>query len=224
MKISTALATVALTFALTFAGAASNAATVELPSPTQAQMFAALGASCGGIQAAPTLVGFDTAGYVLVSWYLSTTCSTGGKGGGSHTYAAVTPATYDFVGEIYMGQKNPADPAHASTDGVTATDAGGDVVVLSAPFVAYSVDCGTLTVNAAPPYPTNFYVPMLSVIGDTQAVAVAALTKAGYPSVVNVVSSTVYPAGKVFNQSPAAGTPVDAGQTVTVWVVRKGGG
>lgn len=211
---------------LLVAGVASAQTPVSLQTPSGAQLLPYIGANCGGIKLTPTLLGFDTKGYVQVSLALTTTCSTGGRGSTPHTYTGTAPVTYDFTGAVWMGYLNATDPLHSSADGVTAVDAGGDVVTVSA-AQTYVVS-GTLTINEAPPYPANLYVPMVSVIGDTQAVALAALKAAGYTNVsVNITSTTVYPAGKVFNQSPAAGVSVPAGAgattPVSIYVARKSG-
>ena len=107
----------------------------------QSDAFAILGHSCGGIQEHPYVTGFDPAtGYPTGASYLSTTCSTGGIGGGHHTYTAWAAVTWDFAGNVIASSAASApnvDPAFSETD------AYGDVIynsgttaVLLVPFPA----------------------------------------------------------------------------------------
>ena len=202
------------------AGLASAA--VTLPTPTGAELLPYIGASCGGIQVTPTNVGFSVKGYLLGSLALKTTCSTGGKGGGSHTYTGTAPVTWDFAGNVVMGYADTPDPSHVSTDGITAVDAGGDVFTLKS--ASKYVLAGSLVINEAPPYPANLLVPVPNVFGETQAVATAAVQAQGFQVSVILNNDFAYPKGTVMNENPVAGTGVTPGSYVTIYVVNKNGG
>ena len=63
--------------------------------------FAILGHSCGGIKEQAYVTGFDpTSGYPTGDVYLSTTCSTGGRGSHPATFTAWAAVTWDFAGNV----------------------------------------------------------------------------------------------------------------------------
>jgi len=67
----------------------------------QSTAFAVLGHSCGGIQEKAFGAAFaTTTGYPVGDVYLSTTCSTGGRGSRPATYSAWVAATWDFTGSL----------------------------------------------------------------------------------------------------------------------------
>jgi hypothetical protein len=67
----------------------------------QATGFTILGHSCGGIRQNDFGSGFDAlSGYPDGDVYLWTTCSSGGRGGGSTTYSAWLATTWDFTGAL----------------------------------------------------------------------------------------------------------------------------
>jgi beta-lactam-binding protein with PASTA domain/predicted Ser/Thr protein kinase len=84
------------------------------------------------------------------------------------------------------------------------------------PGVARSVPAGTavtLFVSSGVPHK-----PVPNVTGDTQAAAIAALTKAGFNFNLKTQSSTSVAAGNVISQTPAGGANVAQGSTVTITV------
>jgi hypothetical protein len=93
----------------------------------QGDAFAILGHSCGGIKEQVYVTGFDPAtGNPTGQAYLSTTCSTGGRGSIPHTYTAWAAVTWDLTGNVvaYSALTNPA-PFSAA---FVATDAFGDTI------------------------------------------------------------------------------------------------
>jgi len=67
----------------------------------QSLAFAILGHSCGGIREQVYVTGFDPAnGYPTGNVYLSTTCSTGGRGSPPATFTAWAAVTWDFAGNV----------------------------------------------------------------------------------------------------------------------------
>lgn len=67
----------------------------------QSTAFTVLGHWCGGIQEKSYASRFDaTSGYPTGDVYLSTTCSTGGRGSRPHTYSAWVSTTWDFTGAM----------------------------------------------------------------------------------------------------------------------------
>jgi hypothetical protein len=102
-----------------------------VPNPThlvlpQSDAFSILGHSCGGIGEHPYVTGFDsTSGYPLGAVYLSTTCSTGGIGGGHHTYTAWAAVTWDFAGNVISSTATSAPSVDPTFH---ATDAFGDTI------------------------------------------------------------------------------------------------
>ena len=80
--------------------AGAGAAPLSLFVP-QATGFAILGHSCGGIRQNDFGSGFDAvSGYPDGDVYLWTTCSNGGRGGGSTTYSAWLATTWDYTGAL----------------------------------------------------------------------------------------------------------------------------
>ena len=95
----------------------------------QAQAFAILGHSCGGIQEQVYATGFDSiTGYPTGNVYIQTRCGGSGRSGGYHvtTYSAWVAVTWNFVGNVISSAALSNAPAVNST--FTATDAYGDIV------------------------------------------------------------------------------------------------
>lgn len=102
------------------------------PQPTglllpQSDAFAILGHSCGGIQERVYASGFDPAtGYPTGAVYLSTTCSTGGRGSPTATFTAWAAVSWDFAGQVIssttLSNGLTVNPA------LIATDAFGDII------------------------------------------------------------------------------------------------
>ena len=67
----------------------------------QSLAFGILGHSCGGIKEHAYVTGFDpTTGFPTGEVYLSTTCSTGGRGSRPATFTAWAAVTWDFGGNV----------------------------------------------------------------------------------------------------------------------------
>jgi Fibronectin type III domain len=101
------------------------------PKPTglllpQSTAFAILGHSCGGIQEQVYATGFDsTNGYPIGNVYLSTTCSTGGRGSQPATFTASASVIWDFAGNV-ISYTTPATGPVSPT--FSATDPFGDML------------------------------------------------------------------------------------------------
>ena len=104
---------------------------------SQADAFGVLGHSCGGIAIHPYVTGFDpVSGYPSGAAYLTTTCSTGGIGGGSHQYTAWAGVTWDFsanaVNVTTLASAPAVDPAFYDEDvfGDTIYNSGNSAYLL----------------------------------------------------------------------------------------------
>ena len=107
----------------------AGASTPTSLSLSQSTAFSILGYWCGGIteQAYVTGTGFDpTSGYPTGAVYLSTTCSSGGRGSTPHTYTAWASATWDFTGAVISAARLASAPTVDPT--LTAYDANGNEV------------------------------------------------------------------------------------------------
>jgi hypothetical protein len=101
----------------------------------QSMAFAILGHSCGGIHEKSYVTGFDPAtGYPAGDVYLSTTCSTGGRGAPPATFTAWAAVTWDFAGNVVSA--TTLSNAPTVNTNLTAADAYGDVI-LNAGAAAY---------------------------------------------------------------------------------------
>ncbi len=93
----------------------------------QSLAFAILGHWCGGIRERAYVTGFDqTSGYPTGTVYLSTTCSTGGRGSPSATFSAWAAVSWDFAGNVIFSTTLSNAPIVNPT--LSATDMYGDVV------------------------------------------------------------------------------------------------
>jgi len=93
----------------------------------QSMAFLILGRSCGGIKEQAHVTGFDpTNGYPTGDVFLSTTCSTGGRGSPPATFTAWATVTWDFAGNVVsattLSNAVTIDPTF------TATDVYGDII------------------------------------------------------------------------------------------------
>jgi hypothetical protein len=94
--------------------ATASAASISLLVP-QSTAFAVLGHWCGGIREKAYASQFDaSSGYPDGNVFLSTSCSTGGRGGHSTTYSAWVATTWDFTGALVsyttLQQTPPVNP------------------------------------------------------------------------------------------------------------------
>jgi hypothetical protein len=87
---------------LVIATSSASASPTALLLP-QANAFAILGHSCGGIQEQVFATGFDpTSGYPVGDVYMKTSCGGSGRDGGGHTttYSAWAGVTWDYTGTL----------------------------------------------------------------------------------------------------------------------------
>jgi Fibronectin type III domain len=162
---------------------------------SQADAFAILGHSCGGIQEHPYVTGFDPAtGDPKGAVFLSTSCGGSGHGGHSTTYTAWVGVTWDFSGHVvtYAALSSPptVDPTFTATDayediiyntttaahllvpypggpvGVTAVQSEDEFQVSWAPTLVNPLAVTSTTVTATP---INSSAPVLTttVVGST---------------------------------------------------------
>jgi len=93
----------------------------------QSMAFAILGRWCGGIREQAHVTGFDpTSGYPTGEVYLSTTCSTGGRGSRPATFTAWAAVSWDFAGNVISSTMLSNGPTVNPT--FTATDVYGDMI------------------------------------------------------------------------------------------------
>jgi hypothetical protein len=99
-------------------------ASLTLP---QDMAFAVLGHWCGGIREQTYVTGFDpSTGYPTGEVYLSTSCSTGGRGSPPATFTAWAAVSWDFGGNVISsGTLSNGPPVDAA---FRATDAFGDLI------------------------------------------------------------------------------------------------
>ena len=88
----------------------------------QSLAFAVLGHSCGGIKEQTYVTGFDPSSrYPVGEVYLSTTCSTGGRGSRPATFTAWAAVTWDLAGNVLssttLSNAASADPTFIASDG-----------------------------------------------------------------------------------------------------------
>jgi len=104
----------------------------------QTTAFGILGYSCGGIQEKVYVTGFDSnTGYPAGVVYLSTTCSSGGRGSRPVTHSASASVVWDFAGNVVSATVLASGPTVNQT--FTATDAFGDTIYNSSGAAYLSV-------------------------------------------------------------------------------------
>ena len=157
----------------------------------QSNAFAILGHSCGGIQEQVHATGFDpTNGYPTGEVYLSTTCSTGGRGSHPATFTAWTAVIWDFAGNVISSTTLSTGPAVNPT--FIATDGYGDIVY-NAGAAAYLV----VPVPAAPTGVTavqsgdQFQVSWTPLEVNPAAVTLSTLTATPVNSTASILTTTV---------------------------------
>lgn len=94
---------------------------------SQSSAFGILGHWCGGIREKAYATGFASpSGYPTGDVYLSTTCSTGGRGSPPHTYTAWATATWNWAANVVSATRLAIAPTVNPT--FTAKDVYGDRV------------------------------------------------------------------------------------------------
>lgn len=157
----------------------------------QSMAFAILGHSCGGIKEHAYVTGFDpTSGYPTGDVYLSTTCSTGGRGSPPATFTAWAAVTWDFAGNVVSSTM--LSNAARLNPTFTATDAYGDAIY-NAGTAAYLV----VPLPAAPTGVTavqsgdQFQVSWMPKGVNPAAVASTTVTATPVNSTASVLTTTV---------------------------------
>jgi hypothetical protein len=104
----------------------ASVTTISLNLP-QSVAFSLLGYSCGGIGEQAYASGFDpTSGFPTGDVYLSTTCSSGGRGSHPSTHTAWAGVTWDFTGEVVSDA--PLTSAPSVDPAFSAFDANGNEI------------------------------------------------------------------------------------------------
>jgi hypothetical protein len=196
-----------LAIGLIVAGFAHAQTTVTLTAPN------ILGVSCGTYQGGSkvTLVGFDANGNIQATVYEIMSCSSGGRGSTPRRYTGTSVVTWDFRGGVITSYNAPlATPAV----GASAVDNYGNVATLANQnFLRVA-----LTINQMPPKPDYVEALVPNLIGNTDAVAQAAIAAAGLVDGGAYINRTYpAPAGTVFNQQPLPGNLVPFGTVVGLW-------
>jgi hypothetical protein len=158
-----------------------------------------------------TLVGFDANGNIQGTVYEIMSCSSGGRGSTPHRYTGTGVVTWDFRGGVITSYDAPlAIPAV----GTSAVDNYGNVVTLGNPNLLQVA----LTIHQMPPKPDYVEALVPNLIGDTDAVARAAIAAAGLVDGGAYINYTYpAPAGTVFNQRPLAGNLAPFGTVIVLW-------
>jgi len=157
----------------------------------QATAFAILGHSCGGIREKSYVTGFDpTNGNPTGEVYLSTTCSTGGRGAPPATFTAWAAVTWDFAGNV-LSSATLSNAPTVNTN-FAATDLFGDVIY-NANGAAYLV----VPIPAAPTGVTavqsgdNFQVSWTPSGVNPTAVKSSTLTATPLNSTASILTATI---------------------------------
>ncbi len=176
-----------------------------------------LGESCGGVHVASYVTGFDGSGNITGEVYAWTTCGGSGRGGGykTTTYQSWNSITWDLFTNYRLQPYDQVvpDPAFA------ASDIYGNTILNSCSGTTNGQPACAAEVNIVyvPPgtVPISTTVPNLSSLTAAQAksdLKALGLKESAYFS---ASSTTLF---HVCGQSPAAGTVVDPGSTVSVCV------
>ena len=157
----------------------------------QSIAFAILGHSCGGIKEQAHVTGYDPAtGYPTGDVYLSTTCSTGGRGSRPATFTAWAAVTWDFAGNVVSA--TTLSNAATVNPTFTATDVYGDII--------YNAGAAAYLVVPLPSAPTGvtpiqsgdqFQVSWTPMGLDPAAVTSSTVTATPVNSTASVLTTTV---------------------------------
>jgi len=157
----------------------------------QSNAFAILGHSCGGIKEQVYVTGFDpTNGYPTGDVYLSTTCSTGGRGSPPATFTAWAAVTWDFAGNVVssiaLSNIVTVNPTFTATDSYSDT-------IFNASAAAYLVvpDPAVPTSVTAAQSGDQFQISWTPMGVNPAAVTSSTLTATPVNSTASVLSTTV---------------------------------
>lgn len=169
----------------------------------QSLAFAILGHWCGGIHEKAYVTGFNpTNGFPTGDVYLTTTCSTGGRGSPPATFTAWAAVTWDFAGNVIssttLSNGAAVNPAFAATDvygdtiyntgaaaylvvpfpaaptGVTAVQSGDQLQISWAPM-GVNPDAVTSSTLTAAPVNSTASILTTTVTGSATAGTIALL-------------------------------------------------
>jgi len=178
-----------------------------------------LGASCGGVHVASYVTGFDQNGNITGEVYAWTRCSAGsGRGGGYRVryYESWNSILWGLDGTYKVVPYDGVIPDPLFTE----TDQYGNAIYDVCSGVTYRqpacVASADITYVPSTQQPVAPIAP--SVVGLSQADATAAITAAGLQASPYFTVTTIYPAGTVFYQTPAAGTQLTDGAVVHIGI------
>jgi len=190
------------------------------PLPVPSGYPTLLGVSCGGVHVTSYVTGFNAAGDITGELYAWTACGGSGRGGGYKVthYQSWHSITWGLGGTYVVGPYDSVVPDPLFTE----TDPYGNYIYNLCNGSSYTQPACVAQANIVYVPPTQPPVAPVapSVVGLTQAAATAALQAAGLVASPYFTVTTSAPAGTVFYQSPAAGTQLTAGATVSIGVAR----
>lgn len=177
--------------------------------------FAVLGYSCGGINQHDYATGFDAStGYPTGAVYLSTTCSSGGRGSRPVTHTAWAGATWDYTGALVSYQKLSSAPSVSTT--FSAYDKYGNEVYNTSTAAYLLLANGFVP----PPRITGISVTQGPATGGT-SVTISGTGFTGVTSVSFGSTAAVYTVAS--STSITATSPAEGAGTVDITVTNAGG-
>lgn len=201
-------------FGLLAAGAAAD--TIVQLQLSQSDAFSVLGHSCGGISEHAYATGFDaTTGYPVGDVYLSTTCSTGGRGAPPHTYTAWAAVTWDYTGAAVS--YGPASSVPAVSTTFSALDSYGNRL--------YNTSSGAYLDEVTGFVFAPRVISISTAQGPSSGGTAVTITGTGFTGVSGVSFGSVAAASYTVNGSTSitALAPSEPGGTVDVRVASAGG-
>lgn len=196
-------------------GAAGAATPTPLNLP-QGLAFAVLGHSCGGIGEQSFATGFDpTSGYPVGDVYLSTTCSTGGRGSHPATFTAWVGVTWDFTAAVVSYGALSTGPSVDPT--FSAFDANGNEI--------YNVSNNAYLLLGPNYVPVPRLISLSGTIGPASGGTSVTISGTGFTGATAVAFGGTAAASFVVNgdTSITVVTPVTGAGTVDVTVTTAGG-
>lgn len=181
-----------------------------------------LGVSCGGVHVSSFVTGFDSNGNITGEVYAWTKCGSSGKGGGykTTTYQSWHSITWTLSMAYTVSNYDGIAPDPLFTD----TDHYGNFIsnVCSGTTNNQPACVAEAVIVYVPPQPGGFTYIVPNEFGKSETQAVADVKAVGLSPYVTYYTygTPIYTPGTVFNQLPAAGTPLTAGAQVHLYVFR----
>jgi hypothetical protein len=176
-----------------------------------------LGESCGGVHVSSYVTGFDVNGNITGEVYAWTSCGGSGRGGGYHNH--IYQSWNSILWDLFTNYKLVPYDNVLPDPSFTAVDPYGNTILNSCSGTTNGQPACTAEANIVyiPPGtgPVSTTVPSLS--GMTGAQAHTALKAVGLAESAYYQTSTTA-LFHVCGQSPAAGTVIDPGSTVSVCI------